>query len=473
MNPVFSEFKRKFSLSMYKDYKIALGEMTFYKDFVTDTKGDLYPVIEKSEDCADAVSGNAYKVTAGSVKRLICQFFPYATYELTAELGGGKVGFAWRLPSASAEITLSEDSLEFTCGDNTETVALGGRADGEFTIIVSCRPGYFDVYFKKNGKPEYFRTFTCESFKNSDLYSEFSDGYALLSACGGVTVKSVCSYLDSGVSIADMRPIKYENGEVLFENGKIYFSASLRLQAGCCQGVFSWMPGTAQFELTGAMFYDCGDGRWRGYVAPSILYHREKKEWYVWVSAFEHTHILAHGRFEGDPRFGINVIDVTSMPKAAEGEDIRNFVGFVRDEDPDFYYDEKIGKWRMAICRIDPRIEKYVYVFFESDEPFAGYKCIGKALDGCETGGSFVNVDGERFFVCGNDFERKSEYRIYSKDGMSIAKFNYPDGGFRGWGSIIPVKMCGRMRYFWLTFDRHKGSGYNWSYGNVYVFEAK
>ena len=30
-----------------------------------------------------------------------------------------------------------------------------------------------------------------------------------------------------------------------------------------------------------------------------------------------------------------------------------------------------------------------------------------------------------------------------------------------------------RTRYFWLTFDRHKGSDYNWSYGNLYCFEAK
>jgi hypothetical protein len=27
------------------------------------------------------------------------------------------------------------------------------------------------------------------------------------------------------------------------------------------------------------------------------------------------------------------------------------------------------------------------------------------------------------------------------------------------------------MRYYWMTFDRHKGSDYNWSYGNLYCFE--
>ena len=54
---------------------------------------------------------------------------------------------------------------------------------------------------------------------------------------------------------------------------------------------------------------------------------------------------------------------------------------------------------------------------------------------------------------------------------METAKFNYPDGGFRGWGSVFPVKSGSRTRYFWLTFDRHNGSDYNWSYGNLYCFE--
>jgi hypothetical protein len=24
----------------------------------------------------------------------------------------------------------------------------------------------------------------------------------------------------------------------------------------------------------------------------------------------------------------------------------------------------------------------------------------------------------------------------------------------------------------WMTFDRHGGSDYNWSYGNIYVYES-
>ena len=80
-------------------------------------------------------------------------------------------------------------------------------------------------------------------------------------------------------------------------------------------------------------------------------------------------------------------------------------------------------------------------------------------------------MNGELYFVCGNDFKKTSEYRVYSKNGMVTASFNYPDGGFRGWGSVFPVRVGSRIEYYWLTFDRHNGSSYNWSYGNLYCFE--
>lgn len=471
MHPFYSEFKRKFSFSMYKNLKIMLGEMSFLKDFVHDTRGDLYPVIQISDDCAECVENHVYKVTKGSVRRLFCQFFPYATYELTVEPAQGETGFCFKLPQAEASIILKAGHLLYVCGDHHQKAALPENADADCTLVISCRPGAFDVYLKINRKPEYICTFDEEMFSESNQYSVFSDAYVSLLASEGVVVKEVLSYVDNGVSIADIRPIKYENGEILMEQGKIYLTASIRMQAGGFQGIFSWIPGTAQFNLTGALFFDNGDGFWRNYLASSILYHREKKQWYLWVSAFEHKCILAHAAFDGDPRFGINVADVEFMEKASDPSDISVFAGFKGDEDPDFFYDEENDRWLMAVCRIKPSVG-YVYVFFQSEDPFKNYTYIGQGHDGAETGGSFVRADGELYFVCGNDFGKKSEYRVYSKDGMTIAKFNYPDGGFRGWGTVMPIRMGSRTRYFWLTFDRHKGSDYNWSYGNIYCFEA-
>ena len=477
MNVLHSAFNRKFSLSMYKNMQIPLGEMSFFKDFVNDTNGDLYPVVEKSADCREAVAENRYCIDGGRAERVAGQFFPFATYEAEAEVLQGEMGFVFRLPDAAASVTVVHDEqgvrIRYCCEEHTEEYALSAELTKKTSLIVCCRPGAFDLYQRRNGKPAYLTTIQESRFAQSNRCAAFENGYVSLLAAGKVTVSRVSYYLDNGVSIADFRPVKYEDGTVLHENGKVYFTATIRMQSSSYQGIFSWIPGTMQFEMTGALYFDCGDGFWRGYLASALVYHREWKQWLLWTSSFEHEHVLAYGMFDGEPRFGVNVADVTLMPKAPAGADMTQFLGFRGDEDPDLVYDAAEDRWLLAICRRDQLTGKYVYVFFESDQPFQNFRYIGRGAEGaCETGGVFVRANGELSFVCGNDFEKRSEYRIYTQEGMRTAVFRYPDGGFRGWGCVMPLRLGSRTRYFWLTFDRHGGSDYRWSYGNVYCFEA-
>ncbi len=461
-------FKRQFAMSMVKSQKLPLGDMTFSKNFVSETRrGDLYPVIERSADCVEMIAHNRYQVWRGSVERMLGQFFPYATYELT---GTGTVGFGFAIKDAKAKIIRSGNEVICCCDGQEERIKIGADSD---TLIISCRPGAFDVYFIVNDQPEFVHSFEVPSFAQSHALERFSDGYASVIAEGEAEISAVSFYIDNGVSIADIRPIRYENGEAMIEQGKLYFTASIRMQAEMFQGVFSWVPGTADIQLTGVLYYDAGDGLWCGDVAASVLYHRAQKQWLLWVCSFNHGHRLAHAAFEGDPRFGVNVIDITVMEPAPQGTPMTAFAGFEGDEDPDFFFDAKEQKWYMAVCRLDSSTRKYRYVFFTSDEPFAHYTCIGMGQPGEETGGSFVKIDDELHFVCGNSFSAVSDYRIYRADGMHNARFDFPDGGFRGWGTLIPVQQGSRMRYYWLTFDRHNGSDYNWSYGNFYCFEAR
>ena len=479
MNPLYTEFKRKFSLSMYKNMGIPLGEMSFFKDFVNDTRGDLYPLIEKSKDCREQVYGNRYHILCGSAERVFCQLFPFATYELNTESVNGEVGFVFRLPEAAAFITMVNGKdgtyLSYRCADHTEKIEIPAEFTERSPWLVTLRPGYFDIYYRENGGANHLITVEEPLFANSNRYSVFKNANVSLFVSGEICVKSVTSCLDNGVSIADFRAVKYEDGTIIHENGKIYFTGSIRTHAGNYQAIFSWVPGTMQLEMTGALFFDHGDGYWRGYIASSLVYNRMAKKWYVWTSSFEHAHILAYGQFDGEPRFGINVADVTLMERAGKDDSDSEFLGFFQDEDPDLIYDEENDRWILAICRVGKETKKYIYSFFESDNPFHNFRYIGRGVvDGAlETGGSFLRVDGEIHFVCGNSFTKRSDYRIYSKDGMKEAKFRYPDGGFRGWGCVFPVSLGSRKRYFWLTFDRHNGSGYNWSYGNFYCFEAE
>ena len=479
MNPLYSEFKRKFAISMYKNMGIALGEMSFLKDFVHDTRGDLYPLVEKSDDAVECVEKNRYRLTSGKAERVFCQFFPFASYEIEAEALCGEVGFVFRLPECMASVTLCKDDqgvrLIYRSKTKEESIELPEDFDERSPWLVTCRPSFFDIYYRENGGAKYVTTVEEPLFAASNRYASFKDGYVSLLASGQVTVSRVTSCLDNGVSIADFRVIKYEDGTILYENGKVFFTASVRTHADSYQAIFSWVPATMQLEMTGVLFFDKGDGFWRGYIASTLLYDRAKEQWYVLVSSFGHEHIIAYGAFDADPRFGIGVVDVTLMERAAEGDPFGVFAGVRQDEDPDLIYDKKNDRWLLAICRIDPDTGRYRYVFFASKEPFHGYTCIGYGVQpgADETGGLFVVANGDIHFICGNSFDRRSEYRIYDKNGVRLARFRYPDGGFRGWGCVIPVKLGSRTRYFWLTFDRHNGSSYNWSYGNFYCFEAE
>ncbi|MGN1121802.1 MAG: hypothetical protein ACI4RV_05500 [Eubacteriales bacterium] len=472
-------FARKFSLTLYKNLKLSLGEMSFYKDFVRDRRGDLYPLLESCGAFTETVTDGLYRFRAADegayAVRLIGQHFPYATYEITPESLNGTLGLCLRQPDGAEArlVFVGKEGRLYVDGYPSESEAF---APG-MSLIITCRGKNFDIYLKTDGFPKFFRSVCVPAFSDICREKIFTQTAAALYVSGEVSLRAVRFYMDCGVSQADMRPIRCENGEVLTENGKIYLTVSIRMQEECYQGILSWVPGTSEFALTGALFYDAGDGVWGNDVAASVLYHRKRKCWYLWVCSFCHGHRLAHAVFEGDIRFGVNVVDVTLMPPLPADGDDTLFLGKEGDEDPDFLFDETSGKWLMTVCRLktDESGTNYRYFLFESEHPFEGYRFVSHAQSGAETGGSIVRDGGGLAFVCGSGFDRRAEYHIYRLPDLSsyrLMQCDYDDGGFRGWGTVIPLTLGSRRRLFWLTFDRHNASDYTWSYGNLYCFEG-
>ena len=41
-------FHRLFSINLYKNKRLQLGEMSFFKDFTRETRGDPYPVLSRA-----------------------------------------------------------------------------------------------------------------------------------------------------------------------------------------------------------------------------------------------------------------------------------------------------------------------------------------------------------------------------------------------------------------------------------------
>ncbi len=508
---MLKQFRREFSSNFYKNLTFPLGEVSLAKDWVNDKRGDPYPLISSSGAAREAIIPGAYHARnegndSCELHRFAFGFFPFATYEIEFDELLGEAGFAFRSRTdgilCHVGIVKAPDgsALTFKVGDRCEKADIenfGSR------FVCSARPGAFDIY-TGGSTLRYVKTFECKEFAHSNIESIFrttnAEFYTILPNAGFFKANKICSYMDSGVSQADIRPIRYEDGTPINTDGKIYFTMSVRLQAGTYQSVISWIPSTADFRLEGALFFDTGDGRWCGDVASSIIYNRETNEWLIWYCSFSHGHILAHGKSLADPRHGINIIDATLMDvqttvsvKASSSDvalghtskelsratvsDDRLFFAKYGDEDPDLIYDKKTGYWYMAICRgvdIDGK-HPYRYFLYKSKDPFTGFEYVTHSDIGENTGGSIVKMKDGYHFVCGSDFGNRSRYYMFDINDFTkheALEFDYDDGGFRGWGTLMWLPCGSRMKLYHMTFDRHNGSDYNWSYGNIYVFSC-
>lgn len=518
------KFRRSFSVNFHKNLKYPLGEMSFYKDWVNNKRGDPYPLISRSEGVCETVLGGRYSVKSeveGEVKRFVGAFFPYATYQMKVCQLNGRAGFEFNCRGGDGsdytpenapkvEILLEKNNdgarvvfSKFTDG-NSENGELslpdGVLADNVQALTVTCRAIAFDIYVFDGTAERLVGVLNTPELVDIRCERNFSVTDALLSVSlpenGAFETDGVSFYMDSGVSQADIRPIKYEDGSPAVENGRVYLTASARYEAGAYQAVLSWNPTSEDFRLEGAIFYDCGDGAWCSDVAASVIYDRTKDKWLIWYCSFSHGHILAHAESYSDIRHGITVLDTVRMESetvlydgnadsetalGAGGEkygksvlsDDRLFFAKSGDEDPDMIYDKESGKWLLIICRHHSESKGYRYFLYESDDPFTGYVFKDMASVGVNTGGSLVRINGEINLVCGSNFDLRARYYRFPVSDLSkyeALSFDYDDGGFRGWGSIIPITVGMRTRYALITFDRHCGSSYNWSYGNIYVF---
>ena len=469
-------------MNLSKSLKVPMSAMTFTSDFTVTARGDLYPIIAKDESAEEFVCPSGYSVRGGSAERLLAAFFPFLTAKMTIGAVSGAAGFAFVGPDARCTVTVENDhwstSVCVAHEGGEERVKIPRDFEGEFALVVTARPGWFDVYISEDGKHSLVKSVSVPSFEKSNYESFYHAAKVHTLLSGECEITSAETYVDCGIGQADIRPFRYENGDVMMENGRVFLTFSARMEAECYQGILSWLPGTSDFKMEGAVFYDVGTAVTHGDVATAYVYHRGEKKWYMWQRSAGAGHVLAKATFDYDIRFGINIVDVEALPHMT-GENINDelLLGKKGDEDPDFMYDETRGKWLFAICRLAEGTKQYQYFFFESDRPDEGYVCIGRGPAGAETGGSIVKLDGKVYFVCGNDYKKMSDYRVYEWgkfDTFTNLKCDFPDGGFRGWATIMPIRYGKRERYFWLTFDRTLMSKtYNWSYGNIYCFEAE
>ena len=188
-------FIRKFSLNLYKNLSVPISSMTLTSDFTDTVRGDLYPLIAKDDKATETVLGAKYTVNGGTAERMVAAFFPFATYKLYIEKVSGAAGFAFVSGDVRCTITLQNDdwstSILVKHSDGEETFKVSREINGGVCLIVSARPGYFDIYTERDGIITLVDTATVPSFakSNADSFYRPAKVHSLLS--GSVTVRGM------------------------------------------------------------------------------------------------------------------------------------------------------------------------------------------------------------------------------------------------------------------------------------------
>lgn len=295
-----------------------------------------------------------------------------------------------------------------------------------------------------------------------------------LAAGASVEIAGAAAALTPGCGQADIRAITLRSGQPLLDEGRLWFTMSVRgrdLQHSL-QGVFSMNPSVFDLRFEGIIVFDMGDGLLRNELASHLFYDEDAGEWRGWTTGFsafgnkakqEEKAILAASS-KRDPRRGFSVM--RARPIGLEGQ----------HEDPHGVYDAEAGKWRLLLSE---HAGKYRAGMWESDHWDRGYKRLSGPVEMDSTGTLIQKIGARRYVIFGSA-DRKVYLRTYP-DLLPAGELNIhlppwnDDTGTRIWPDVIPLPEGYPARYIALMMDRLNFPGMpkrNWTYGAMYLYHA-
>ncbi len=290
---------------------------------------------------------------------------------------------------------------------------------------------------------------------------------------GQVIINKVESALTTGIGLADIRAITYENGDPLLDQGRLWYTISVRGRAlpHHIQGVFSMDPTVFDIRFEGIILFDRNDGLLRNEISSHIYYDRRHDIWRGLTTGFsayanpesEKKQLLAI-ESKRDPRFGFSIM--SAVP-----------IGMVGDiEDSHILFDSEAGKWRMLTCENQ---DGYKAVLLESDHWNKGYERIAGPVEHNSTGTSIQKIGDQRYCFSGSS---EREIFIYTYPELKEAgtlKMDLPPWNgtsrTRVWPNVVQLPEGYPFRYVALMMDRFNYpdlKGPHWSYGALYLYHG-
>ncbi len=418
---------------------------------------------------------------------------PFATYDLVIEnaQGGGSTGMTFRNATNSDSLAVG---LQFNVGKPeliTWKVVVGGKQVSEEKWPIPAGTVLKNLTLRAQMSAVGVNLLL-ESAGRSELigYSDFAQHFDLrerqrmqrtdfaistdLNAGAQIQLAGASSYLSPGSGQADIRAITDEEGAPLLDDGRLWFTITVRGRAlpHPLQGVFSLNPSVFDLRFEGIIVFDMNDGLLRNDHASHIFRDSKTGFWRGWTTGFsalgeagktEEKAILAITSVR-DPRRGFSIMKARPI----------GLVG--AHEDPHGIYDKEAGKWRLLLCEHG---KKYRAAIYESDRWDGGFTRLAGPVEMDSTGTMIQKIGGKRYALFGSA-DRKIYIRSYPNlEPAGELNLELPPWdeahGTRIWPNVIPLPEGYPAPYIALMMDRVNFPGMpkaNWTYGALYLYHG-
>lgn len=417
-------------------------------------------------------------------------FNPFATYTISlGELeGSGQLGFRFTDTQKEREFRVSVTYTNNTLTDAKLFIADGQKVVADTSIylppnkpllkgklVLQMLGSGLTFFLQDQGLPQVIAQSDFSQLMDLRAKEQLNrlGSYLYVNPSqGSVRIKKVSATLSTGVGLADIRAMTYENGDPLLDQGRLWYTMSIRGRAlpQHLQGVFSMDPTVFDLRLEGIIVFDRNDGLLRNEIASHIFYDRNQGLWRGLTTGFsayadpkEHKQLLAV-ESKKDPRFGFSVMRAQPF-------------GMVGDiEDPHILYDAEAQKWRMLTCENQGG---YKAIVLESDQWNQGYTRIAGPVAHNSTGTSIQKIGGKRYCFSGSSEGKIFIYSYPDLKEVGTLKMDLPPwneaSGTRVWPNVVELPEDYPFTYVALMMDRDNYPGLqgpNWSYGAVYLYHG-
>lgn len=422
--------------------------------------------------------------TASRTSVRVGAFHPYLCYEAEftglGSTDGAGIEFCENNGAGRISVQYRDGAIIVSTPDG-KTASVPTEATGSPSIRVQYTGRRFHIFVMGGDGSGYLESFTCD-MRNADTPVKWSwKVFVELSAGSSASLRRAESILSCGTGQADPQVVQHADGTPYIRDGRLFVCFTTRgfeQIPDSYQGVYSLDISSFELRLEGALFFGDGDGIMHGYHATKVVYDDRRQKFLVMTTTHGGTHSLAWCETSDDILHGMHYLECTELDfphnLSRGGKKEGNNETVSGAEDPDFFYDAKAGKWRLAYCALDGTKSggqhlTYVTHLCEAKKWNGSYKLIATSEQDNNTGIRIVEVGGRRLVLSGGSDVTFYIYDYPTLEYIGTFKQKYANGGFRGWPTIVPIPYGNYERYLWITFDRGALTG-RYSYGTLYFY---